>query len=364
MASTPVILDWQADKLRAWMLSPGASPRPVILDENETVLPLVISMAERRLQLGKSGYKLIRLQPQQVMECFVPHLGMDRTWQYRRHTLESRDGFSLVLQKIKDRLPGKSVLHIVPSYWNREQAALLEDQTRQAGLRSLGSIKRGLVLSGLSPGLVIDVDAFAVTITQNRLQSRSGGLQYEHTQTLTDLAIPIWSERIAGLVASRCLQDYRRDPRANAETDQQLYEQIQRKLPDWASQHDARIHLKQQDWQDDLPMNASDVQAVCSPLANRLAQYIVAKKESESWFLSPEAGSLPGLPQALYQASMNQRSISVLPLELMPIALTNWACHIEQGLLQPPHLAETMPAISEIPTEHQPDTLPFMRKRK
>lgn len=362
MASSPVILDWQADRLRAWMLYAGASPRPVVLDENETTLPLLISMAERRLQLGKPGYKLIRLQPHQVMDCFVPYLGMDRCWQYRRHTLDSRDGFALVLQKIKDRLPGKSVLHVVPSYWNREQAALLEDQTRQAGLRSLGSIKRGLVLSGLSPGLTIDVDSYAATITQTKLQSRSGGLQYETTQTLTDLAIPIWSERIAGLVASRCLQDYRRDPRASGETDQQLFEQIRSRLPDWASQQDARIHLKQRDWQDELPMHASDVQTVCSPLAHRLAQYVAARKESENWFLSPEAGALPGLPQALYQVSMNQKSVSILPQELMPMALTNWACHIEQGLLQPPHLAETMPAISEIPTEHQPDTLPFMKR--
>lgn len=362
MATSPILLDWTAERLRAWLVALGASPRAVALDGNDTALYLVVSMAERKLQLGKVAQALVRRQPHQVAERFLPFFGLDRLWQHGRHTLDAREAVMLVLGKIKERLPSKSLFHVVPSYWNREQAALLEDQTRQAGYRSLGVIKRGLALAGLSPGLTIDVDSHAVTITHTRLQSRSGSLQLEHTQVLTDIALPIWCERIAGLVASRCLRDCRRDPRAHHETDQQLHDQILNKLYDWASHQDARIELKHRDWQDAVLIPVAEVLSICTPLAQRLAQHVAQKSDAEGWFLSPDATRLPAVPQALYQASHNQRSLSVLPLELMPQTLTNWISQIEQGIIPPPQLTDAIPLVSESKAEHQPDTLPFQKR--
>lgn len=364
MASSPLLMDWTSERLRAWAFVPGASARSVPLDGNDATLPLVVSMAERKLQVGKTAQTLVRRQPHQVAERFLPYLGLDRLWQHGRHAIDSREALVVVLNKIKDKLPSKSLFHVVPSYWNREQAALFEDQTRQAGYRCLGTIKRGLALAGFSPGITIDVDSFAVSITHTRQQSRSGGLQLEHVQSLTDLAMPIWCERIAAQVANRCLRDCRRDPRAHPETDQQLHDQLLDRVYDWAGHQDARLELRHRDWQSDINLTAEEALAACHPLAYRLAQHVLAKPDAEGWYLSPEAARLPGVPQALYQGSRNQRSLSVLPAELLPQTLSAWVTHIDQGVTSPPIFSDVLPVVSEGRGELAPDTLPFHRRQR
>jgi len=362
MASTPILLDWTAERLRAWTIVSQATPRHIALDTTDPSLSLVISLAERRLQLGKAAQALVRKQPHQVIERFLPYLGSDRIWQHRRHALDARESLAFVFSKLREKLPAKSLFHVVPSYWNREQAALLEDQTRQSGYRSLGTIKRGLALAGLTPGITIDVDSHAAMISHTRVQSRSGSLQLEQTQVLTDIALPIWCERIAAQVANRCLRDSRRDPRAHAETDQQLHDQILIRLYDWASHQDARIELKHGDWQSEVLVPVDEVMSVCAPLAQRLAQFVLVKPDAEGWFLSPEATRLPAVPQALYQGSRNQRSLSVIPIEMLPQTLSTWVLHIDQGHATPPQLSDTMPLVSEGKGEVRPDTLPFQKR--
>ena len=154
---------------------------------------------------------------------------------------------------------------MVPSYWNREQTALLEDQTRQTGYRSLGTIKRGLALAGLSPGITIDVDSYAVSISHTRVQSRTAACNWSRRRCLPILlclsganaSLPRWQ--------ADALRDSRRDPRAHAETDQQLHDQILDKLYDWASHQSARIELKHQDWQSDVLVPVDEVLAVFRP---------------------------------------------------------------------------------------------------
>lgn len=364
MASTPILLDWTAERLRAWAIVPNFGPRPIALDATDSSLSLVISMAERRLQLGKTAQALVRQQPHQVIERFLPFIGTDRLWQYRRHALDARESLAFVFSKLREKLAAKSLFHVVPSYWNREQAAMLEDQTRQTGYRSLGTIKRSLALAGLTPGIIIDVDSHAATVSHTRVQSRTGSLQLEQTQALGDFALPIWCERIAGQVASRCMRDSRRDPRAHPETDQQLHDQILDKLYDWASNQDARVELKHRDWQSDVLVPVDEVMSVCAPLAQRLSQFVLAKPDAEGWFLSPEATRLPGVPQALYQGSRNQRSLSVIPAEMLPQTLSNWIIHIDQGHATPPQLSDTMPLVSEGKSEVRPDTLPFQKRTR
>lgn len=364
MATHPILLDWTAERLRAWVIVSQGSPRAIPLDAADSSLLLVVSLAERKLQVGNSAQALVRLQPHQVMERFIPYLGTDRIWHYGRHTLDAREALAFVINKLREKLPAKSLFHVVPSYWNREQAAMLEDQTRQAGYRSLGTIRRGLALAGLTPGVTIDVDSHAAIVSHTRLQSRTGSLQLDQSQTLTDCALPIWCERIAAQVANRCMRDSRRDPRAHPETDQQLHEQILDKLYDWASHQDARIELKHRDWQSDVLVPVDEVLSVCAPLAQRLAQHVLGKPEAEGWYLSPEATRLPGLPQAFYQGSRNQRSLSVIPVEMLPQTLSNWIMHIDQGHATPPQLSDAIPLVSEGKGEVKPDTLPFHRRSK
>lgn len=364
MAHVPLLLDWTAERLRAWTVHLGASPKPVMLDGTLPELPLVLSLADRRMQVGSAAARLTRLQPHQVIDSFLPYVGSDRAWHYGRHHVDARETLGWVLGKIKEKLPSKSVFHVLPSYWQREQAAILEDQTRQLGYRCLGTIKRGLALAGLSPGLILDVDSFAACLTLTQVQGRTGHLHLESTQSITALALPIWKERIGAIVATRCLRDSRRDPRAHAETDQQLDEQLNVKLVDLAGQSDIRLSLKQREWQEEVLLPHSEASAACAALAQKLAELAARKPEAESWFLSPDAARLPGLPQALYAASQHQRSLSVLPVDVMPRALTAWIVQLDQGTLSPPSWSEVLPVISDIPADPQPDTLPFSRRSK
>lgn len=361
MAQPPLLLDWTAERLQGWSLAAGVAPKPLPLDGHEHALPLVLSMAERRMQMGAVARKLVRLQPHQVVENFLPYVGMDRLWHYGRHRLDGREALQWVITKLKDKLPSKSLFHAVPNYWTREQAAILEDITRQAGYRSLGTIKRGLALAGTSPGLVIDGDSYALTICSNQLQARTGNLHLEKTVTNADLALSIWTERIGMLIASKCMKDSRRDPRAHAETDQQLFEQVRMKLADWAGQQDVRLNLQLRDWQIELLVPANEVASVCMPLAQRCSQLVAQAPDANCWYLSNEASRLPGIPQALYQSSMNQRSLSVLPETLLPQTMMIWVQRIEAGTLPASSLSDVLPVVEAL-QEPQADTLPFPKR--
>ena len=95
----------------------------------------------------------------------MPYLGEERRWQFGRHDLDARDALLFVLTKLREKLPGKALFHLAPNYWSAEQAAILDDLTRTLGYRLLGTMRRGLVGAGMTPGLTIDVDSFAVTLT-------------------------------------------------------------------------------------------------------------------------------------------------------------------------------------------------------
>ncbi|HMO35523.1 MAG TPA: hypothetical protein PKA06_05725, partial [Gemmatales bacterium] len=246
--------------------------------------------------------------------------------------------------------------------WSREQAAILEDCTRLAGDRSLGIMARGPALGGDTAGLLIDVDSFACSWIQTSLQHRTGNLQVEKTRCLPELAISIWSERIGTFIASKCLMESRRDPRVNGATDQQLFEQIEMRLSDWASQYDATLHIQQHHWQEELVIRASDVTQLCLPLAEQLCRNLPAPGELNALYLSHEAGRLPGLAQALYRQGSHQQVVTILPEDTHVKNLHVWIQRIEQGLHPVLKLTDPFPT-GEATPENRADTLPFPKRK-
>jgi len=354
------ILDWTSERLRAW--SAGDALRPVALENGTNVLPLVVSLAEKRLQVGEAGRALVRRAPHQVVENFLPHLGTDRHWQHGRHDVDGRDLMQFVLGKLKERLPGKTLGHVVPNYWTHDQAALLDDLTRMAGFRLLGTARRGLVAAGVNPGLLVDVDGHAVTVTATKLSEPGSRLRLTQTIVKSELGLAIWRERVAAFVASRCVRDCRRDPRAHPETDQVLLEQIEAQLQDWASGVLGRVSFEGREWQHDLVITGTDVQAVCQPLAAVVAHQVVRLAEVNTWFLTPEASRLPGVAGALYSASQNQRAVSILAAEQLPRTLATVLIQVERGVIAPLQYPDVLPAVTEA-TDDPADTLPFPGRR-
>lgn len=356
------ILDWTSERLRAWSVG-GTALRPVALEDATNTLPLVVSLAEKRPQVGKAGRALVRRAPHQAVENFLPHLGTERHWQHGRHDVDARDLVQLVLTRLKEKLPGKAVGHAVPNYWTADQAALLDDLTRQAGYRLLGTTRRGLVAAGMNPGLLIDADGHAVTITATKLTEPGPRLRLTQTSVKSELGLPIWRERVAAFIASRCVRDCRRDPRANPETDQLLLEQIESQLHDWASSLVGRVSFEGREWQHDLVVAPADVQQVCQQLALLVAQQVLRLAEVNTWFLSPEATRLPGVAGALYAASQNQRSVSILAAEQLPLTAAGVFTMVERGLMAPLQYQDVLPAVIEPPQEDPADTLPFPARR-
>lgn len=356
------ILDWTSERLRAWSTG-GDTLRPVALEDGTNTLPLVVSLAEKRLQVGKAGRALLRQAPHVVVENFLPHLGADRHWQHGRHDVDARDLTQFVLAKLKEKLPTKAVGHVVPNYWTQDQAALLDDLTRMAGFRLLGTTRRGLAAAGLNPGLLVDVDGYAVTLTATKLTEPGPRLRLTQTIVKSELGLPIWRERVAAFIASRCVRDCRRDPRANPETDQVLLEQIESQLHEWAGGQVGRVSFEGREWQHDVVVTAADVQQVCQPLAMLVAQQVIRLAEVNTWFLSPEASRLPGVAGALYAASQNQRSVSVLPAEQLPRTAAAVFNLVERGVIAPLQYSDVLPAITEAVPEDPADTLPFPARR-
>jgi hypothetical protein len=337
----------------------------VPLEPTGTDLPLVVSLAERRLQIGKGARALVRKAPHQAVDSFFSFLGSERRWQFGRHDLDARDLLLFVLTKLREKLPAKSVFHVVPTYWTPEQSALLEDLTRSAGFRLLGIMRRALAISGPSPGLAIDTDSHTATISVTRLSEPGPKLRLQRSAPMPELALPYWKERIAALAASRCIRDCRRDPRASASSDQELEEQIEAQLDDWAANQDGRLSLHGTDWEQEISLSAQAVQEACFPLATLLARQVAVLAESAAWFLTAEASRLPGLAAALYAISQNQRSITILPADVLPRSVAGWALLIERGQLPAFHDQDaTLPFVSDSKSESTPDTLPFPRRKK
>ncbi len=358
-----VILDWTAERLRAWAMASGEAPRPVNLEPTSAELPLVISLAERRMQVGKPGRMLVRKAPHQVAATFLPYLGTDRHWQHGRHDVDAREAVQFVLGKLKEKLPGKALLHLAPNYFTADQAALLDDLTRTGGYRLLGTLPRGLASAGLSPGITIDADTYAVTLAATTLTEPGPRIRLQRTLTLRELGLQYWKERIGSQLASLCIRDCRRDPRATPETDQLLSDQIDQQLHDWSSGIEGRLSIPGPDWQHEAVISAALVQAVCQPMASLVAQQVLALPDAGNWFLTPESARLPGLAAALYAQSQNQRSVTIPPVEQLPRTAAAWAVSIERGQLPVPGFqAASLPLLSESLQEPQPDTLPFMGK--
>jgi hypothetical protein len=359
--SALVILDWTADRLRGWRLpvdrGPGA-PGLLTLDDATSDLPLAISLAGRKLQAGRAAKAMARSEPHRIATGFLPFLGEDRHWQFGRHEIDARDALQFILTGLRGKLPGKALFHLVPSYWTGEQAALLGELTRTLGLRMVGIVRRSLAASGGAPGLVMDADAYAVTLTATTLIEPGPRLRLVRTVVLRELALPLWKERIAEQIAMRCVRDARRDPRAAADTDQMLDAQIETQLRDWAANLDGRVDLQGADWEQELTVPAALVQSACQPLAAAVARHVTSLGESSSWFLTEEAARLPGLAGALYLASGNQRSVAVLAPEQLVRTAGNWAKMVDRGHLPPPDF-EASPAPIPDQTEPDPDTLPF-----
>ena len=84
---------------------PGSfEPRVLPLDDDREELPMILSLAARRPQLGRAGAALCRQSPHLICADFLASLGEKRQWVGGRHRLDSSKATAVVL----DRLHGLS----------------------------------------------------------------------------------------------------------------------------------------------------------------------------------------------------------------------------------------------------------------
>src|SRR6202158_505303 len=124
----PILAGFDINATRALAVyGPAAfEPRALPLDEDREELPMILSLAARRPQLGRAGAALCRQAPHLTCADFLASLGEKRLWHAGRHRLDPNKATALGVERLHAAGPdAKGLVAAVPAYLNRAQATLL-----------------------------------------------------------------------------------------------------------------------------------------------------------------------------------------------------------------------------------------------
>jgi hypothetical protein len=313
---TLLALDLNATRARAVSGPPGGFPLPRPLDPPALELPLIVSLEQKKPEVGVAGLHLCRQKPFAVCQDFLAHLGTTgpetRKWKYGPHCLESAEALALVFQRLGPACAdGSGVLLSLPTYLTDGQAALVSSVAKKAGLRILGSVPGALALALAAHAdqawfhsvLVVDIDDHALTLSIVAAEHDLATVL--ETQTLPHLGLRVWKDRLLNSLADRCVRQSRRDPRESPLAEQALYEQLDEVLDACREGRMTQISLQGKQWYISLVIHPDEALAFCGGLVHQTMMEIEAlwhapwRGAPAGVLLSATAGRLPGLVPSL-----------------------------------------------------------------
>src|SRR5207244_1696593 len=117
--------------------------------------------------------------------------------------------------------------------------------------------------------LIVDVDGHALTwsvVTVEDDRARLADLR-----TSPRLGLGLWLRALLDGVAHRCVRMSRRDPRASAESEQALYEQLLAVLESGPREGLIELNIQSPQWYQNLMLQAEELAGYTAPLAEQAA---------------------------------------------------------------------------------------------
>lgn len=392
-------LDLTSSRLRALRGPSPRESRPLPLEQQQTELPMALSLEGRSPAIGLPGKAICRRSPHLACENFLSYLGQDRLWRGPKQKVTADRALQLIFDRVIARggRPTGTVL-TVPSWFDDDHLHSTFEIAKKAKLEPMGSLERPLAAALSSHreqpwagiGIVIDVDDYAMTLsavlvngTEARIVERA---------ILCDLNERTWKERLLALVSNRCVKQSRRDPRHSAEAEQHLYDQLEELLQASQDGRHLEVAVRSPSWYQNVIITPDQSATACSRLLQRAIREFQAICEQSQHhqdiaavILTHAATRLPGLTsifekqvalwneqfedtpeedssdlgeQLLEDATKDGVCLHLLDADAPGKVAHEIACFFHRGALEPGHL-EVAPLLDARPVDRGPARLQF-----
>jgi hypothetical protein len=310
-------LDLNATRLRAVAGPPGAFAAPVFLEAPQHVLPLCISLANGKPEVGQAALRLCRRSPHLFYSGFLPTLGQEedsgRRWFHARQRPSSNQALGLAFQQVGPALDRSTGLVLaLPDYLTPAQVPAVFTLAEKARLPVLGSLPTSLACALAAASeqawseacLVVDIDEHALILST--IQEAGGEAHLLDSAVLPHLGFGLWKDRLLNGLADRCIVQSRRDPRSSAVAEQSLFDQLDGILDACKQGWLVNVVFHADQWYQNLMLQPEDTIGFCAPLV-RQVRSVLERLFQASWpkgpprvlLLTAEASRLPGLTTAL-----------------------------------------------------------------
>jgi hypothetical protein len=330
---TLVGIDLNATRVRAVSGPAGVLPRPLPLDGDERDLPLALALDGRKPAVGRAALALARRSPHLACFDILAHVGQPakREWSAGRHRLDADQAVGLLFDRMKASCAGtKGTVLAMPAYLGRSQALRMTELAQSSKLGVLGSVAAPLALARIAHGqrpwqglaLLLDVDDHALSWTAVLVDDGACRARALVVQSIPALNARAWKDRLLDGIADRCVQQSRRDPRASADAEQGLFDQLDHALE--AYRHGKMIELIVQagTWFQNLFLPPADLSALCGGMVRQAVGTIrpmlsaaQADGPPEVLHATAAVACLPGLLPALQEQLGPRVRVEALPAD-------------------------------------------------
>jgi hypothetical protein len=315
----------------------------------------------------------------------LPHLGQPKEWRAGRATLSPDAAVALAFDAARPAIAAESdsVGVALPTYLSPVQAFRVGELATKARIPVRGTAVAALVVVADravsllddapvvvgdpetarpdwvvpirpardgGPGAVVVVDADDHALTAAVVMVETGEVRMVTSAAWPKLSRRLWKDRLLDAFADRCVRQCRRDPRDSADAEQRLYDQLDAALDRVRYGQPAAFGVRAAHWYQDLVVPPADVDAMCAPFARAAVAGVVdlsrgcgLPEPPRAVWLTPAAGTLPGLAAGLYAHNPERTDVAVLAKDAVAAAVAALVPRWLVGELPRAHLDAVIP---------------------
>jgi hypothetical protein len=366
----------------------GETVRALVLDEPADDLVLAVAFDRRPAIIGRTAVSQLRTAPHAVAVNILPHLGHPKEWRAGRAALSPDAAVGLAFETIRSTVVAEAdaVGVAVPSYLTPPQVVRLAELAAKVRLPVKGTAVAALALvadraAGVAgdapivvsepdtsrpdwvvpmrpvhdagPGAVLVVDADDHALSASVVAVEAGEVRLLTTAAWPKLSRRLWKDRLLDYLSDRCVRQCRRDPRDSADAEQRLYDQLDPALDRVRYGQPVQFGVRAAHWYQDLIVQPADFDASCAAYAKvgiagvtELAQSCGLPEPPRAVWLTPAAGTLPGLAAGLYAQSSERTDVAVLNADAVAGAVAALVPRWAAGELPRTHLDVVIPRMN------------------
>jgi len=306
-------VDLNATRLRCLLGNSAADAGAPYLEGHRNELPMAVSLAGNTLQIGTPALALCRKSPHLACCDFLSYLGQSKEWTGDAYRINAAQALHLIFQHVVQHT-GQAVAVVlgVPGYLDLTQRTMALQIAAAVRWPLLGAIHGGLAAAlaayadqpFIGRALVVDVDGHALTWSVVMFDEATARILL--TQPFPNLGLATWKQRLIDAIADRCVRISRNDPRASAEAEQSLFNQLDRVLEAWQASSRAELIIQGPQWSQQMMLGCEEIAQTCTGLVQRAMSGFESVQTSSQQYgrmgaivMTSAAARLPGLGSQL-----------------------------------------------------------------